>query len=403
MPEGIQPDPTAFDDTSAPTPLTVHISMVELPQMDVDLGGKFLDCNHTLQSASRASTPSSLSALTASPSSIDILEKPLPLDRPHTPPSMDVDISIVSAGPSRHATPSCARKSSSADMKKAPFANKDNQPCLEHHSDTAPVHSAGPSSLVVMSTSTKAKRKSATRERSLDKDATSEVRLGRAPSGAVTAKAEKSDSDVIRPPRPSKPVKRKDHPELAKRKKRAEEGGEEPVKKKSRGVKAESARALFPKDLDEAPDQADGFDASEVVKVKADRKADKTNASSSKSKPGKKPKRSDLASTSSASALFDLEPPVIAEIQGMLIESFAVSRASSLPGSALHRTITANRPSLKSERTKEQWLEVIEAVLEDGQRTSGVFGKVESSFKVRFCVFPSSSLRADVCMYTGRL
>ena len=72
----------------------------------------------------------------------------------------------------------------------------------------------------------------------------------------------------------------------------------------------------------------------------------------------------------------------MAELQGMIIESFAVSRASSLPPSVLYRSITDNRPSLKNERSQEEWMETIEAALLDGQSNSGVFGKIESSFKV---------------------
>ena len=71
-----------------------------------------------------------------------------------------------------------------------------------------------------------------------------------------------------------------------------------------------------------------------------------------------------------------------AEMRGMLIESMATSRASSLPVSSLCRSILQSRPSLASQRSERQWLKEFEDVLEEGWRGCGVFGKVESSGKV---------------------
>jgi len=72
-----------------------------------------------------------------------------------------------------------------------------------------------------------------------------------------------------------------------------------------------------------------------------------------------------------------------AEMCGMLIESMALSRASSLPLSFLCKAVMQARPSLKTEKTEKEWLQVFDRVLHNGEasRGSGVFGKVESSGK----------------------
>ncbi|EMD38380.1 hypothetical protein CERSUDRAFT_36743, partial [Gelatoporia subvermispora B] len=74
-----------------------------------------------------------------------------------------------------------------------------------------------------------------------------------------------------------------------------------------------------------------------------------------------------------------------AELQGMLIETLATSRASSLPASALYSALIATRPALKElsnsqgeKVAKKEWVCAIEAALEAGRIQSGVFGKVES-------------------------
>ena len=75
-----------------------------------------------------------------------------------------------------------------------------------------------------------------------------------------------------------------------------------------------------------------------------------------------------------------------AEICGMLIETMALSRASSLPLSSLYKMVMQTQPSLKSQRSESEWLIVFARVLQEGEagRGSGVFGKVESSGKVCF-------------------
>ncbi|KAF9818089.1 hypothetical protein IEO21_02931 [Rhodonia placenta] len=78
------------------------------------------------------------------------------------------------------------------------------------------------------------------------------------------------------------------------------------------------------------------------------------------------------------------------EMQGMLIETLATSRASSLPASSLYNGLIASRPALKESAsllgegpmTKKEWTTAIEDILEAGCQSSGVFGKVESNLKV---------------------
>lgn len=73
-----------------------------------------------------------------------------------------------------------------------------------------------------------------------------------------------------------------------------------------------------------------------------------------------------------------------AEICGMIIEGMATSRASSLPISQICKIILQSRPSMKAERDEEGWRDVFCRILQSGVsgRGSGVFGKVDSSYKV---------------------
>jgi len=77
-------------------------------------------------------------------------------------------------------------------------------------------------------------------------------------------------------------------------------------------------------------------------------------------------------STSNPSPIAPTDP-VHNEICGMLIETLAMSRASSLPASALYKALVQRRPTLKSERTDGEWVTVIEDVLEEAQSQCGVF------------------------------
>lgn len=72
-----------------------------------------------------------------------------------------------------------------------------------------------------------------------------------------------------------------------------------------------------------------------------------------------------------------------ATVCGMVIETMATSRASSLPVSSIYKLVMNSQPALKSQRTEDEWLQIFERVLRSGEagRGSGVFGKVESSGK----------------------
>lgn len=73
-----------------------------------------------------------------------------------------------------------------------------------------------------------------------------------------------------------------------------------------------------------------------------------------------------------------------AEICGMIIEGMATSRASSLPISQICKIILQSRPSMKAERDEKEWRDVFCRILQSGVagQGSGVFGKVDSSYKV---------------------
>jgi hypothetical protein len=102
----------------------------------------------------------------------------------------------------------------------------------------------------------------------------------------------------------------------------------------------------------------------------------------------------DCSSARSEDAPSHVEPgSARAELTGMLIESMATSRASSLPVSSLCRSVLQSRPALVSQRSEREWLGVFERVLEEGRRSCGVFGKVESSGKVGCFFLPASQHR----------
>jgi len=97
-------------------------------------------------------------------------------------------------------------------------------------------------------------------------------------------------------------------------------------------------------------------------------------------------KAEDLCPSASFTAASPAELPQDAqngEIVGMLIESMAASRASSLPVSSLYKSVMQSRPALKAQKSDEEWLTVFLRVLESGiaGRGSGIFGKVDSSGK----------------------
>jgi len=173
----------------------------------------------------------------------------------------------------------------------------------------------------------------------------------------------------------------KDKKERVKRQKKVEEGDEGPVKKKKKVVKDGTTvvKRSISKDADESLVDVEG-----VEKVKTATSTGDPSSCKPKTKKAKAPNpmsNSSKPSSNHPPNALNIDPSQLAELQGMVIESFAVSRASALPVSALYRSITDNRPSLKTEHSQEKWMELIEGALEDGQSNCGVFGKVESSFK----------------------
>ena len=144
----------------------------------------------------------------------------------------------------------------------------------------------------------------------------------------------------------------------------------------------------------EYQDDADPTDLDLAPKAKKQKRMDdKTQAqkdSSSFSDPSlstslrtsqSKPKSTSTVHAESRSAADD---PETREIVGMLIETMATSRASSLAVSSLYKSVMQSRPSLKTQRSEKEWMAVFKRVLNifSGGGMGGVFGKVESSGKV---------------------
>lgn len=179
--------------------------------------------------------------------------------------------------------------------------------------------------------------------------------------------------------------------EPAKRKIKGDTNSAEgPARKKTKVAKDRSVAIEYTLSAgtDESMAEASGSEKDKGTHSKRSRKAKPDPISSKpKGKKSKCPSSQPPSSARPVTAVPGLTPSRIAELQGMIIESFAVSRASSLPASSLYATMSNNRPSLKDDNTKVEWLTIIEAVLADGRDTSGMFGKVESSFKVRYNTF----------------
>ncbi|KAI0085087.1 hypothetical protein BDY19DRAFT_878737, partial [Irpex rosettiformis] len=75
-------------------------------------------------------------------------------------------------------------------------------------------------------------------------------------------------------------------------------------------------------------------------------------------------------------------PLPIPELEGMLIETLATSRATSLSVTALWDALLRTRPALKtmvdhSPLNKREWLQLLTYILAAGHLSSGLFGRVE--------------------------
>lgn len=121
-------------------------------------------------------------------------------------------------------------------------------------------------------------------------------------------------------------------------------------------------------------------------------------------------------------------PLDVAEVEGMLIEALGSARASSLAVESIWAAVGRARPGLDGmtlirkaaveggdgdrvvgedeEETvlgKKEWLSIVQDVLEYGRLTCGVFGRVESSFKVCCCLSAIlASILSDVDSSVGR-
>ncbi|KIM78857.1 hypothetical protein PILCRDRAFT_10796 [Piloderma croceum F 1598] len=406
------PSPSTHIPIPTPTSTAVDVDMTNVDPIPTILKSSATDLPSMVQIAPTVEgckAPSTEKTIELLPAQSNTTESPLPMD-----------LDAVSAGPSRAATPSSeSTLPKDGSVNQPPLANEKNQFHPGLTTDCAQIalsmnvdDGAVVASLQTNESSSINNRRMSNKDGSGNLAAVTTDKVQKE-AKVVGAKAKKVDGDlpgghsketgnkeevakkVIKPPRPSKPIIRKEAApkagpskqapvvditrpkeipltvgaegkEPVKRKKKAEESGEGPVRKKKKVRKDESAVV----------------EASETAESSRN-----TDPSSSKPKT-KKAKASQIASTSSKSVSDHSPPPTLdfdsvqlTETQGMIIESFAVSRASALPASTLYRSITDNRPSLKSVRSEEQWIKMIEMALEEGQSDSGVFGKVESSFK----------------------
>jgi len=175
---------------------------------------------------------------------------------------------------------------------------------------------------------------------------------------------------------------------------RTEDG---PARKKSRTSRIVTDEEAEEADAEEAPRPKKSIKKGECEKQEEDRgRKRNTEVRKSNSKPHKENTKRGGEEVKSRRRIYDPTPPALAssstepegvrgELLGMLIESMATSRASSLPVSSLCRSVLQCRPALVAQRSEKEWLPVFESVLEEGRKSCGVFGKVESSGKVRIC------------------
>jgi hypothetical protein len=70
------------------------------------------------------------------------------------------------------------------------------------------------------------------------------------------------------------------------------------------------------------------------------------------------------------------------ELPGLVIETLAMSRASSQTIPVLCNGLLQNRPTFKEERARKDWELILHEILEGGRRKSGVFEKIESRGRV---------------------
>lgn len=187
--------------------------------------------------------------------------------------------------------------------------------------------------------------------------------------------------------------------EVEKRKNQSSEG---PVKKKRKleadvatpSSAAQKSTAKKTVDDNEHEKENEAISEPSVRKSKKETAAKAEGSASSTTKRGSRVRRSKPRASSiyneapeagdHDSPLDDETVALHAQVCGMLIEAMAMSRASSLPVSALYKLVMQTQPALKAQRTEREWLRVFDRVLHSGEagRGSGMFGKVDSSGKV---------------------
>jgi hypothetical protein len=207
------------------------------------------------------------------------------------------------------------------------------------------------------------------------------------------------------------------HAASKEKEKRKKEGGSEgPVAKKRRtstGVDVGTSSSAGKRRAEEDENENENANAKEAApepasapvrkqkrkKVEGDVAAESPAATTSATKRPAKSRRSKARASSTYTDQDDdeddtapdapLDPETAAlhaQACGLLIETMALSRASSLPVSALYKLVMQSQPALKAQRTERAWLRVFDRVLHAGEAAgggSGVFGKVESSGKDR--------------------
>jgi hypothetical protein len=159
------------------------------------------------------------------------------------------------------------------------------------------------------------------------------------------------------------------------------------VKSSDVNVKKVNGKKRVEHDDDEDVEN-DGRSSVGASRHKRLKRMDGDNVTSRSTKPIPKPRRRTRPPSTCDGD--EIDEPLDAEARelhatvcGLVIETMATSRASSLPVSSIFKLVMTSQPCLKSQRPEQDWLRIFERVLRDGaaDRGSGVFGKVESSGK----------------------
>ncbi|KAJ3502910.1 hypothetical protein NLJ89_g8674 [Agrocybe chaxingu] len=154
---------------------------------------------------------------------------------------------------------------------------------------------------------------------------------------------------------------------------------EQPKKTKS---KAAGKRKAQPQQDDGAEDATS--EPTPPPKEKRRKKSDPEGSSTSK-RTAKSHRSKTRAPSSSYHGSDDesepIDPPLDpgaaalhATVCGMVIETMAMSRASSLPVSVIYKMVMSEQPGLKEQRTEREWIKIFDRVLRDGEAGRGEWG-----------------------------